>query len=382
MLISCHPVLASVADTDSWSDVVYYGWDDWRTEDHGIFARAGGAIGRSYEQMAERDVNVIAVSRAIVDRIGARTVDGRPQRRPREARSTARASPPDWFCRDPWPGGPLDRAIEGRLDAQALAACARDLGGGVDRRSGRSRRRPGPLGAGSRGLPQRGREGMAPSRPGPGDGRRRARVPAPARPEPGTEAHESAQAVRVPGAGKPTVASDVPPVRGISTGRLVPPGVPTPRRAGGVATPPRRPRRRSPTSDGARLARALRRFRGGSAGGVVSRLGMIGPEGALRPEFLTPPRRRLLASSWSSDRTGRGRTTFFRGGGRRRRLRRGPRGAGSAEDVASGSSTPRSGVVPVDPLAPPPRRRWERAWRKSDVTDAAARQGIVDVTLP
>ena len=29
ILVSCHPVLAAVADRSAWADVVYYGWDDW-----------------------------------------------------------------------------------------------------------------------------------------------------------------------------------------------------------------------------------------------------------------------------------------------------------------------------------------------------------------
>ena len=28
VLVSCHPVLAAVADPGRWADVVYYGWDD------------------------------------------------------------------------------------------------------------------------------------------------------------------------------------------------------------------------------------------------------------------------------------------------------------------------------------------------------------------
>ena len=214
VLISCHPVLASVADTDSWSDVVYYGWDDWRTEDHGIFARAGGAIGRSYEQMAERDVNVIAVSRAIVDRIGAR----RSTVVPNGLRSRAfdsRASPPDWFCDIRGPVALWIGAVEGRLDAQALAACARDLesewtivlvGPVVD---------PAPLALLGH-LPNVVVRGWHPRAQVLGmiDAARVCLLPHVVSPL--TEAMSPLKLYEYLGAGKPTVASDVPPARGIS----------------------------------------------------------------------------------------------------------------------------------------------------------------------
>ena len=67
-LVTCHPVLAAVADRDRWADVVYYGWDDWLTYPR---LADGRAIAWSYARMAARDVRVIGVSEAIVDRVGA-----------------------------------------------------------------------------------------------------------------------------------------------------------------------------------------------------------------------------------------------------------------------------------------------------------------------
>jgi glycosyltransferase involved in cell wall biosynthesis len=127
VLISCHPVLAALADRSSWADVVYYGWDDWRTEEDGIFARAAGAIGRSYEQMAERDVNVITVSQAIADRIGARRSTVVPNGV--NAHAFDSVGPlPDWFAAIDGPVALWVGAVDRRVDTEALAACARDLG--------------------------------------------------------------------------------------------------------------------------------------------------------------------------------------------------------------------------------------------------------------
>ena len=68
-LVTCHPVLAAVADRDRWGDVVYYGWDDWLT--YPRLADARELMAWSYATMAARDVKVIGVSEAIVDRVGA-----------------------------------------------------------------------------------------------------------------------------------------------------------------------------------------------------------------------------------------------------------------------------------------------------------------------
>ena len=127
VLISCHPVLAAVADRTGWADVVYYGWDDWRTEEDGIFAEAGGAIGRSYTQMAQHDVNVITVSQTIADRIGATRSTVVPSGVAAHA-FDAIPPVPDWFAAIRGPVALWVGAVEGRVDTEALAACARELG--------------------------------------------------------------------------------------------------------------------------------------------------------------------------------------------------------------------------------------------------------------
>lgn len=225
VLVSCHPVLAALADRDSWADVVYYGWDDWQTEEHGIFARAGGAIGRSYAQMAERDVNVIAVSQTIADRIGARrsTVVSNGV----DARAFDSFVPlPDWFGSIRGSVALWVGAMDRRVDTEAVATCARDLGPEwsivlvgpvID---------PAPLRL-LEGLPNVVVKGWHP----------RAEILAmvnasrvcllPHVRSPVTEAMSPLKLYEYLAAGKPTVASDLPPVRGISKRvLLVPPGGP------------------------------------------------------------------------------------------------------------------------------------------------------------
>ena len=70
VLVTCHPVHAAVADRSRWRDVVYYAWDDWL--EYPPLAGARDLHSWSYRQMAERDVNVIGVSQAVVDNIGQR----------------------------------------------------------------------------------------------------------------------------------------------------------------------------------------------------------------------------------------------------------------------------------------------------------------------
>lgn len=225
VLISCHPVLAAVADPDAWGDVVYFGWDDWRTEDNGLFARAGGAIGWSYEQMAERDVNVITVSKAIADRIGAQRATVVPNGVDVSA-FDVEGPVPDWFASlggkvALWVG-----SIEGRIDTEALAACARELGpewtivlvGPVAD--------PVPLEP-LRGVPNVVVKGW----------HTRAEIRAmikaarvcllPHVRTPLTEAMSPLKLYEYLAAGRPTVSSDLPPVRGVSDRViLVPPGGP------------------------------------------------------------------------------------------------------------------------------------------------------------
>jgi teichuronic acid biosynthesis glycosyltransferase TuaH len=225
VLISCHPVLAALADRSSWGDVVYYGWDDWRTEEDGKFSRAGGAIGWSYRQMAERDVNVITVSETIAARIGARRSTVVPNGV--DARSFDSMGPlPDWFASIRGPVALWVGAIEGRVDTEALVACARELdpewtivlvGPVVD---------PAPVEILSQ-LPNVVVRGWHP----------RAQILAmvdaarvcllPHVKSPVTEAMSPLKLYEYLAAGKPTVSSDLPSIRGISERvLLVPPGGP------------------------------------------------------------------------------------------------------------------------------------------------------------
>lgn len=225
VLISCHPVLAALADRSSWADVVYYGWDDWRTEEDGIFAGAGGAIGRSYEQMAERDVNVITVSQTIADRIGARRSTVVPNGV--NARAFDSVAPlPDWFAAI---GGPVALwvgAIEGRVDTEALAACARELGPGWSVVLVGPVNDPAPLEVLGR-LPNVVVKGWHP-RPEILAMINASRVCLlPHVRSPVTEAMSPLKLYEYLAAGKPTVSTDLPPIRGVSERvLLVPPGGP------------------------------------------------------------------------------------------------------------------------------------------------------------
>jgi teichuronic acid biosynthesis glycosyltransferase TuaH len=124
ILVSCHPVLAAVADRLAWADVVYYGWDDWLS--YPPFRRAHALLSRSYEQMAARDVNVIGVSQAIIDRIGA-------PRRTVVPNGISAADYerlgflPSWFDELSRPIALYAGSLEERVDVAAVEQCARDL---------------------------------------------------------------------------------------------------------------------------------------------------------------------------------------------------------------------------------------------------------------
>jgi teichuronic acid biosynthesis glycosyltransferase TuaH len=126
ILVSCHPVLAAVADRSAWADVVYYGWDDWLT--FPPFQPAHELLSRSYAQMAERDVNVIGVTQAIVDRIGARRGSVVPNGI--SAADYDRLGPlPSWFAELSRPIALYAGSLEERVDVAAVEQCARDLPG-------------------------------------------------------------------------------------------------------------------------------------------------------------------------------------------------------------------------------------------------------------
>lgn len=69
VLVTTHPVLAAVANPDAWADIVFYGWDDWAA--YPPFAHFEELIRWSYGRMAAHGVSVIGVTEAIVERIGS-----------------------------------------------------------------------------------------------------------------------------------------------------------------------------------------------------------------------------------------------------------------------------------------------------------------------
>jgi teichuronic acid biosynthesis glycosyltransferase TuaH len=124
VLVSCHPVLAAVADRAAWADVVYYGWDDWMA--YPPFGHAKALFSYSYAQMAARDVNVIGVTQAIVDRIGAPRGSVVPNGI--SAADYEKVRPlPRWFTELTHPIALYAGSLEERVDVTAVDECARDL---------------------------------------------------------------------------------------------------------------------------------------------------------------------------------------------------------------------------------------------------------------
>ena len=124
VLVTCHPVLAGVADRDSWADVVYYAWDDWLS--YPPFEPARELIAWSYAQAAAHDVHVIGVTEAIVDRVGA----PRATVVPNGISATdfeQLGDVPHWFTDLDRPLALYAGSLEERVDVEALEACARDL---------------------------------------------------------------------------------------------------------------------------------------------------------------------------------------------------------------------------------------------------------------
>jgi glycosyltransferase involved in cell wall biosynthesis len=124
VLVTCHPVHAAVADRDRWADVVYYGWDDWLT--FPPLAAERDLLAWSYAEMAARDVKVVGVTRAIVERVGAPRGVVVPNGIARVDHE-APASAPAWFEALDRPVALYAGALEDRVDADALERLARDL---------------------------------------------------------------------------------------------------------------------------------------------------------------------------------------------------------------------------------------------------------------
>lgn len=121
VLVTSHPVLAAVADRDVWRDVAFYAWDDFR----GV-PDSAPLVRWAYGEIVARDVNVVAVTRAIVDIIGAPRSTVVPNGIV-AADFEERAELPDWFealgGRVALYAGSLQR----RIDVAALQDLADDL---------------------------------------------------------------------------------------------------------------------------------------------------------------------------------------------------------------------------------------------------------------
>lgn len=123
VLVTSHPVLAAVADRDVWSDVAFYAWDDFRG-----FPGAVALVDWAYEQLARRDVNVVAVARAILDLVGARRSTLVPNGIVAQDFEGA-GRPPAWFEEVEGPVALYAGSLQGRVDVEALQGLARDLPG-------------------------------------------------------------------------------------------------------------------------------------------------------------------------------------------------------------------------------------------------------------
>ena len=125
VLVTCHPLLAAVAERDAWADVVYYGWDDWAS--YAPLGRGRSLVEEAYAAMADRDVHVVGVTRAIVDRIGARRSTVVPNGV--DAADLGLADQvPAWFAAlHPRPVAFYAGSLEDRVDVDSLVALATSL---------------------------------------------------------------------------------------------------------------------------------------------------------------------------------------------------------------------------------------------------------------
>lgn len=124
VLVTCHPLLAGVASRRSWSDVVYYGWDDWAS--YAPLGRGRHLVEEAYEAMAARDVHVVGVTRAIVERIGAPRGTVVPNGVAGHELTGDHPVPP-WFAALGGPVAFYAGSLEERIDVDSLGALARTL---------------------------------------------------------------------------------------------------------------------------------------------------------------------------------------------------------------------------------------------------------------
>jgi teichuronic acid biosynthesis glycosyltransferase TuaH len=124
VLVTCHPVLAAVADPGRWADVVYYGWDDWLS--YPRHAHVQDLVAWSFRRMAAAEVNVIGVTRAVVDRVGSPRGTVVPNGIRGEDHHDL-PPVPDWFAGLRGPVALYAGALQERVDVEALTRLAREL---------------------------------------------------------------------------------------------------------------------------------------------------------------------------------------------------------------------------------------------------------------
>jgi glycosyltransferase involved in cell wall biosynthesis len=69
VLLTTHPFVAAAARGDVWRHVTYYGYDDWAA--HPAYAPWHQAFVDAYEQISRSGHRVVAVSRRILERVGS-----------------------------------------------------------------------------------------------------------------------------------------------------------------------------------------------------------------------------------------------------------------------------------------------------------------------
>ncbi|GAA2743201.1 hypothetical protein GCM10009868_16050 [Terrabacter aerolatus] len=124
VLVTTQPIHAACADRDRWADVIYYGWDDWAAFEP--FGAWWSTIEWAYAEIARRDVAVLAVSQRIVERIGAPRSSVVPNAVAREDVEGDGSSPP-WFADLPGPVALYAGTLEERVDVTAVLEAARAL---------------------------------------------------------------------------------------------------------------------------------------------------------------------------------------------------------------------------------------------------------------
>lgn len=223
VLVTCHPLLAAVAERDAWADVVYYGWDDWAS--YAPLGRGRALVEEAYAVMADRDVRVVGVTRAVVERIGAPRSTVVPNGV--DAADLALAHRvPAWFADlDPTPVVFYAGSLEERVDVDSLVALAKALPDHVVVLVGPMLRPEWfvPLTA----LPNVLVRGVHPRQEVLSMARAAAVCLVPHRDTPLTRAMSPLKLYEYLGVGTPVVATDLEPMRGVSERCfLVPPGDP------------------------------------------------------------------------------------------------------------------------------------------------------------